>query len=232
MHAQTAAPIRTKLGTSLPSVPGVVIGRSNFGSGCPKTRENQKKQKKRAQRNSASASKTPLGIQQNSAQNQRSRTLKSKGRDATSSSYLQIQNDVDNVFLNENSECQTYLLNSAAQNQRLRTLKSKSGDATFSSYLQIQNDVDNVFLNFQCQTYFLQVALNRNLAPSSLRTAKFQCLNPRADVGVLGQTSGLSGKRRGSRANIEVPRQTSGFPGRPRVPGQTSGSPGNAGYLS
>ena len=97
-HAQTAAPIQTKLGTSVPSVPGVVIGRSNFGSGCPKTRENQKKTKKKR------AHKRDSG----SAQNQRSRTLKSKGRDATSSSYLQIQNDVDNVFLNENSECQTY----------------------------------------------------------------------------------------------------------------------------
>ena len=28
----------------------------------------------------------------------------------SSSSYLLIQNDVDNVFLNENSECQTYFL--------------------------------------------------------------------------------------------------------------------------
>ena len=55
MHAQTAAPIRTKLGTSVPSVSGMVIGRSNFGSGCPKTREDQKKQKK-------TASKTKLGI--------------------------------------------------------------------------------------------------------------------------------------------------------------------------
>ena len=51
MHAQTAAPIRTKLGTSVPSVSWMVIGQSNFGSGCPKMRENQKKQKKNGLKN-------------------------------------------------------------------------------------------------------------------------------------------------------------------------------------
>ena len=80
MHAQTAGPIRTTLGTSVPLVPGMVIGQSNFGSGCPKMRENQKKQKKSGsnetrhqpqKRHSGSKQRTRLKIRDREPSSQR-----------------------------------------------------------------------------------------------------------------------------------------------------------------
>ena len=211
MHAQTAAPIRTKLGTSLPSVPGVVIGRSNLGSGCPKTREDQKKQ-------AAGLKNQTRHEPENSAPNRRSRTLNSKRRDATSSSYLQT---LTTFFLIKTTNVKPTFYNLLNN----RNLEPSSSRTEISFPGRRRNDLGSrprVPEHRRAPPRLTRRCSGTRRLPGGPTFAREPRRLPgnRANVGVLGQTSG-------SRADVGLPGQTSGFPGRRRGSRANVGPPGN-----